>query len=435
MKIKKIPKIDGPISWYETSPYKGQLNSKTLTGNANFDYVIIGGGFTGLGAARRLAEMKPESTIAVFDAMKIGQGASGRNSGFLMDVPTAIYTDGFEKDFATQLLKITRFGVKKLKDIVDEFDLSVEWSQKGSLVGAYSEKTYGKLQDLTDALDALNEPYEVWDKEKLAQELGTTYYDKAVFKPGGVLLNPASLIMGLAKSLPENVSVYEDTPLVSMDLTKKNTLTFLHGSVCANKVLFATNAFNETLGMARSRLAPIFTYSSMTRVLTEAELSGFTKEEYGLTPAHAAGTTLRFTYDKRILIRNSLAACLESNDAKLKKAINQHKTSFNNRFPHLTHVPFEYSWGGNLCVTMNGQAQFQQNKSNIYSVAGMNGTGVVKGTFLGHYMAEFMCGIDSPELAFLKEYSQPTWVPPEPFRGIGVTVRLALEQLLAGKEV
>lgn len=51
-----------------------------------FDCVIVGAGFTGLACARRLATFRPDWKIAILDALCVGQGASGRNSGFVMDL-------------------------------------------------------------------------------------------------------------------------------------------------------------------------------------------------------------------------------------------------------------------------------------------------------------------------------------------------------------
>jgi len=43
------------------------------------------GGYTGLSAAHRLAELCPEDKVILLDAQGIGEGASARNSGFVVD--------------------------------------------------------------------------------------------------------------------------------------------------------------------------------------------------------------------------------------------------------------------------------------------------------------------------------------------------------------
>jgi glycine/D-amino acid oxidase-like deaminating enzyme len=53
-----------------------------LQGDRRADFAVIGAGFTGLAAARRLAELHPQARIAVLEATEVGEGSSGRNSGF-----------------------------------------------------------------------------------------------------------------------------------------------------------------------------------------------------------------------------------------------------------------------------------------------------------------------------------------------------------------
>ena len=63
----------------QAGPYR---EFPALAGEQTTDWLIIGGGFTGLSAARELAELRPQDRIILIDAQRIAQGASARNSGF-----------------------------------------------------------------------------------------------------------------------------------------------------------------------------------------------------------------------------------------------------------------------------------------------------------------------------------------------------------------
>ena len=52
---------------------------------------IIGAGYTGLSAARKLGQLHPNQKIILIDAQLAGEGASSRNSGYLVD--TRLMTD------------------------------------------------------------------------------------------------------------------------------------------------------------------------------------------------------------------------------------------------------------------------------------------------------------------------------------------------------
>ena len=80
-----LPHDDKSCGWYAALPESPP--ARTLSGQQLVDYAIIGAGFAGLAAARRLACHEPEARILLVDAQRVGEGASGRNSGFVIDLP------------------------------------------------------------------------------------------------------------------------------------------------------------------------------------------------------------------------------------------------------------------------------------------------------------------------------------------------------------
>ena len=75
----------GPAAWDELLPAvepRPPLEEKTTV-----DWLVIGAGFTGLSAARRLSELHPADSVAVLEASGVAHGPAGRNSGFMIDVP------------------------------------------------------------------------------------------------------------------------------------------------------------------------------------------------------------------------------------------------------------------------------------------------------------------------------------------------------------
>ena len=69
-----------------------RANIKILQSNEDCEYLIIGAGYTGLSAARKLGQLHPRQKIILVDAQLAGEGASSRNSGFLVDTTL---NDGF----------------------------------------------------------------------------------------------------------------------------------------------------------------------------------------------------------------------------------------------------------------------------------------------------------------------------------------------------
>ncbi len=55
-----------------------------LSGSQKADWLVIGAGITGLSSAHALAQLHPQARIVVVDRQRAAQGASARNSGFVV---------------------------------------------------------------------------------------------------------------------------------------------------------------------------------------------------------------------------------------------------------------------------------------------------------------------------------------------------------------
>ena len=120
-------------------------------------------------------------------------------------------------------------------------------------------------------LDKLGQAYEVIEEKDLPQHIGTSFYRKALFTPGTVLIQPAALVKGLADSLPSNVTLYEHTPITEVEYGDKTVLVHRNGRITADQLILANNAFGMRFGFLQGTMLPIFTYASLTRELTQEE--------------------------------------------------------------------------------------------------------------------------------------------------------------------
>ncbi|WP_431225401.1 NAD(P)/FAD-dependent oxidoreductase [Serratia sp. L9] len=435
-KIKKFPIVDGNLGWYEISPSFAKVLGQRIKGEQKFDFAIIGAGYSGVAVAQRLAELNPDASIALIDALAVGQGTSGRNAGFVIDVPHNLDAAKSNVEHDRKLFNLNNFAIQRLRDFKDKYSIECAWQKAGKYMSAHEESNLVGLSHFVETLKAGRFDYEIVEGEALKKRLGTDYYRSAVYTPGNVLINPSSLIRGLAESLPPSVKLFENSPVLSCEYGPPHKLNFLGGRVSAQTVVQATSSFNEEFGHLKNRLAPIFTYASLTEPLTQNELNRYFKgvSPWGTTSAHPAGTTVRFTPEGRIFVRNTLhyQGSLHSNAEGLEQAWQQHRRSFQARFPFLANKVFEFTWGGMLCMTLNHQSVFKQPAAGVYTLVGCNGVGVAKGTYLGYYLAEHICGLTSDNLSFILENSHPSWVPPDPLKGLGARLRLRQESSNAG---
>jgi len=435
-----LPLDDNNCGWYAALPEPKAI--KRLIGQQRADYVVIGAGFAGLAAARRLAELEPQARIILLDAQRVGYGASGRNSGFVIDLPHKFSLEHPDPAHKMKLLALNRAAISQLEGAVNRYSIDCQWSHSGKYQGAVGARGEAYLDHFESLLSELGEPYELIDKSKLAGITGTDYYNRAIYTPGCYLMQPAALVRGLADNLPENIELYENTAVSGLDKQAQGVkVSCPEGEIIADKVLMGTSIFTKEFGFLKNRLLPMMTFASWTRPLTDSEVTNFTGQfNWGLTPADHAGTTVRMTADRRLMIRNSYQHVPKygaSITTSIREGIKQdHRAAFEARYPQLSHVPFSHSWGGTYAISRNFTNFFGQLDDGIFATACDNGVGAAWGTISGTLLAEHVVGSSSTLLSHIKEVTgMPSLNPPEPFLGVGVKARIKLAKWQSRSEI
>lgn len=437
-KVTYLPADDATCGWFHLS--NSRQPKPAHAGKSSARWVIVGAGYVGLATARQLAQHFPDNEIVLIEAQQVGYGPAGRNAGFAIDLPHDIGADDYIGDITTarKCLKLNLVGQSMLRDIVERHGIDCQMKACGKYQAAVEDRGVAVLEAYRRGLDKLGQAYEMIDSAELPKHIGTHFYRKALFTPGTVLVQPSALVKGLADTLPANVTLYENTPITDVDYGDKIVISHRNGSITADKLILATNAFGMSFGFLKGRMLPVFTYASMTRPLTadeQARLGG--KPYWGVIPADTYGTTVRRTPDNRLLIRNSFSfnpggqADLRFN----QRFMERHRVSFANRFPMLPDVPFEYTWGGSLALSRNHNSQFGQLAPNVYGALCCNGLGITRGTATGLLLADWLAGERSELIDFLLESPGPNGNPPEPLLSMGVNINLKWGQYRAGKEI
>ena len=425
--IDLLPKDDKSNGWLNILP--SRQDKPPLRGERRADWLVLGAGFAGLAAARRLAELRPNEEILLLEAQAAGEGTSGRNSGFAIDIPHGVGAHLSERPAAARQLRIARAGVAYLEQAVQRGGIACNWSRRGKYHAAVNAQgvRHG-LAPLRAMLEGLQEPYRWLDRDACRQELGTGYFSAAVHTPGTVLLNPAALCRGLADTLPPNVTLCERSPVVEFDTANGVRVRTPEGAAFAPKAIVATNGFAGQFGIFRDRLLGFALMASLTRRLTEAERAALGGVgDWGLTPANSyAGTTLRYTQDHRILIRQHVEyrpGLRMSPDELQRVRDGSHLRSLRARFPMLPELGFEHTWTGFICLSRNRAPGFGQVAGNLWAAVCQNGIGVARGTASGMLAAELALGEDNPLIADMLALGQPSRLPPRPIRDWGIRLR------------
>ncbi len=438
MEINILPHNDNNNGWLRILPDLPE--AKVLTGEQTFDYAIVGAGYTGLAAARRLAELRPDKAIALVDAGRIGNNAAGRCSGFAIDQAHNIRAKSFADEIENEKtqIRLNRAGQEALRAAIEQHAIDCDWQSIGKIHGAGTEKGQQLLREFTKNLDLLGDTYTFLNKKEMRDITGIDFYREGLHTPGTMQMQPAALVRGLCQTLPENVTVYENSLITNVDYGDHKRLESSSGSLTSKSLILANNSFAAGFGFYQKHVIPLPTYASMTRELTADELSALGGERsWGIIPAHPFGSTVRRLKENRILVRNIYAYSPGHNPTEAQRlwARKKHRNSFLNRFPMLKNVEFEYTWGGTLCLSENGNPIFGELQKDVFASLCHNGVGIARGTICGKLIAEQVAGQDSELLTIMQNAGRPNKTKPQWMMRIGAPINLANRRRQAGLEL
>lgn len=439
VKIEKFPAEISVSGWFATLP---DVNlTPSLKGRVEADWLIIGGGWFGINAARRIAELRGQDSVVLLDAGAIGNNAAGRCAGYAIDLAHNPRNANFAEDEQGNIDErdINVEGIKYLRDGVQRYNIQCDWSEEGKTHAAVTGRGEACLTTFAQALDRIGVKYDWYDKARMREMVGSKYYTRGLHTPGTVLLQPAAMLRGIAANLGNNATVYENTPVVEIRYgSPRHVVKTANGEVHAKNVILANNGFISQFGFYENSPIPVYTYASMTRPLTESEMAKIGgRNTWGLIPAESFGTTVRRTADNRLFIRNiyDYADDFHTTQPQLERAKRSHQKSFDRRFPEISHIGFEHTWGGALSLAQNGGTVFGKLGDRVFGAAFCNGTGVSKGAIFGKSIAELACGQDSKAIRILKNKARPSRAYPKLITSLGVKWSTRYRLWKAGLEV
>ncbi|SAK87703.1 FAD dependent oxidoreductase [Caballeronia hypogeia] len=430
------PTVSG---WYLTSGPELPLNR--LTRDVTCDCLVIGAGWMGLHAARRYAELRPDAKVVLVDAGRIGNNASGRCMGFAIDLAHNPRNQNFAEDEKgnSEELYVNLEGNAYLKNAVEELGVECDWDPQGKYHSAATDGGVQDLRNFAKALDRMGQKYRWVEAGEMREMTGSKHYIKALHHPGTILLQPAKYLKNAARALPKNVSVYENTAIRSAQFGDvQHVFETKDAVIKASKVIICAAGYLTKFGFYRNSAIPVYTFASMTRELTESELKRVGNQSaYGLIPANSFGTTVRRTLDNRLLLRNVYAYAnnFKTSLDDVMRARIQQQVAFDRRWPELSAMGFESSWGGLLTLSQNGGMVWGELAKNVYGAAFCNGTGVSRGTAFGKSIAELANGKSSRTIDILKSRATPARAYPKIITSVGVNYVTGKRFKEAGLEV
>jgi glycine/D-amino acid oxidase-like deaminating enzyme len=436
--VNRLPVDTGRSGWEAISPRRFPV--RALDTDVAADWLVIGAGFAGLSAARRLTQLRPGERIVVLDARELAQGPAGRNSGFMIDVPHNLssgeYSSGDASGTRLEMAQ-NRLAIAFAREAACEYRMPVEtFDPCGKVNAAASERGLKLNESFAASLEAIGEPLTRIDASEMRAITGSDYYLGGLYTPGAVLIQPADYIRGFAAGLGSKIDLYENSPVV--ELARQGgtwTARTAQGSATAPKVILGVNGLVQEFGHFRGRLMHVFTYASMT-----APFRGKAgRDRWALLPADPMGATVRKLTGgdgSRVVIRTRFTydPGLQVSERRVAETAARQRQSFDARFPDLASLGFDYSWAGRLCLSWNHVPAFGEVEEGLYSACCENGLGTVKSTLAGMMAADLATGTRSGDLDKYQDQPKPSRLPPEPVAALGARAVIRWQEMRAGRE-
>ncbi|TWD80716.1 glycine/D-amino acid oxidase-like deaminating enzyme [Kribbella amoyensis] len=403
-----------------------------VTGSLRTDLAIVGGGYTGLWTALLAKERYPELDVVLLEANTCGWAASGRNGGFCDASLTHGFANGLARwpDELADLDRLGRANHAAIAATVTRLGIDCGWEPTGELTVATAPHHLAELAEEVDERRAFGHDVTLLDGPAIQAEVGSPTYLGALSDPTGTaLVEPARLAWGLRRAcLEAGVRIHEGTRVLGVRRDgAARLLRTATGSVRAQRVALATNAFPSLVRRLRRYTVPVYDLVLMTEPLSPDQLAAIGwKGRQGIGDASNFFHYYRLTRDQRILwggytplysFGSRIHPDLEQR-AAIHRMLAEH---FFTTFPQLDGLRFTHKWGGVIDTSTRFCAFFgTASAGRIGYALGYTGLGVGATRFGAEVMLDLLYdeATERTRLRLVRE--RPLPFPPEPLRSAGI---------------
>lgn len=407
-----------------------------LAGRVRADLAVVGGGYAGLWTALLAKERDPGARVVLLEGARIGHAASGRNGGFVEATLTHGAANGGTR-FPTELAELDRLGMANLDAIestVETRGWRCEFERVGSI--AVATEQY-QLAALAEAHDGEHELFHDGGGMRALVD-SPTYLGGLESTRDTALVHPGKLARSLLEAcLDAGVEVHEQSPVRRLraepDVVLLDTA---HGTVAADRVALATNAYPSLLKRYRLHTVPVYDYVLMTEPLSAEQRAAIGWQgRQGIADSANQFHYYRLTADDRILWGGYDA--VYHYGGRIRRSYEERRESFETlaahfltTFPQLEGIRFSHRWAGVIDTSSRFCAfHATAHGGRVAYSAGFTGLGVAATRFAAEVMLDQLAGLETERTSLDMVNELPLPFPPEPATYLAVqAVRAALDR-------
>jgi glycine/D-amino acid oxidase-like deaminating enzyme len=386
------------------------------------DVAVIGAGFTGLSAARTLAQRGAK--VAVLESETIGWGASSRNGGMVltgMKLGVNQLISRYGRELTQRMYAASLATIDCVEQIVREEAIDCDFSRCGHLEVACKQKHFDDYARQAEVIAReFHHTLRVVQKHELDTEIGSSIYFGGMVDEVSAGCNPARYVAGLARAaMKAGAEIFEHARVQSIQRNSRQgeagwQLATAHGPLWAHEVFVATSGYTGRATPAlQKKLIPIGSFIITTEVLPEKLAQDLSPRNRMIYDSKNYLYYYRLTPDRRMLF-GGRAAFFPENDQTVRRSAAILCRGMIDVYPQLSDANIDYVWGGTLDFAFDIMPHAGRLDGMYYAV-GYAGHGVAMATYQGQKVAELMATEQMPDELQARRAEDK---PENPFVGI-----------------
>ncbi|WP_349745082.1 NAD(P)/FAD-dependent oxidoreductase [Roseateles cavernae] len=368
---------------------------------ANADVVIVGGGFTGLSAARSLAQ-RGAKVIVLEACDRVAKEASGRNGGHVnngLAVDYAAAAEQYGVDKARAWYREFDAAVDTVARLVQEEQIDCDFQRNGKLKLATKPAHYEALARSCERLAREVDPdVELLDARRVRDEVASERFVGGLLQKKSAQMHMGRFAAGLAQAAQRSgAQIHLNTPVLKLQRQGQSEAHLVHtprGTVRAKQVLVATGATLHggygTFGWLRRRIVGIGSFIVVTEPLGAERAQALLAGRRTYVTVANIHHYFRMTPDHRLVFggRARFAISSPTSDQKSGEILKRGMVEI---FPQLADVRIDYCWGGLVDMSQD-RLPHAGERDGLYYSLGYSGHGTQMSVHMGQRMAETMLG-------------------------------------------
>lgn len=356
------------------------------------DVAVIGGGYTGLSAARSLAQRG--ANVAVLEAETMGWGASSRNGGMVLTGLKISMQSAFKRygtELARRLFRFSLDGITEVEQLVGQEHIDCGFARSGHLLLANKPAQYAALAEEAEFMAAhFGHKLRLVPRASQRNEVGSDVYFGGLVDELSAGLNPAQYVGGLARAAEKaGARLHPQTRVVRLERSRGGFIVeTARGKLAAGQVLVATSGYTGRATPAlRRKIIPIGSFIIATERLRDDVVRTLNPHQRMIFDYKHYLHYYRI-WDQR-LIFGGRAAFFPENSSTIRQSAEILRQDMLAVFPQLKDAQVEYAWGGTLDFAFDTMPHVGETEGIWYAL-GYAGHGVAMATHLGSTTAAAM---------------------------------------------